>query len=179
MKRLFESASGRRFEVVLQPGGVVAVHGEGGVQLTTATARQAPGGVWLVEVDGIARPVRLSRVGDVAWVSQASTRDFPSQTGRFSRVEASRAGSHVADAQLRSPMMGRVVLVHVREGDAVDKGQPLVVVEAMKMEHAIKAPRAGVIARVSCVAGQQVEGGAELVALVEPPVDEFPAEGGA
>jgi 3-methylcrotonyl-CoA carboxylase alpha subunit len=50
-------------------------------------------------------------------------------------------------------------------GDAVIKGQVLVVVEAMKMEHALKAPAEAKVAKVLVKVGQQVEGGQELVEL--------------
>jgi 3-methylcrotonyl-CoA carboxylase alpha subunit len=120
----------------------------------------------LVEQDGITRTVQLSRTGDVAWLS-APGADFPSLTTRWTRVEARRGSQHAAGAEVRSPMTGRVVVVHVREGDVVEKGQALVVVEAMKMEHGLKAPRAGVVAKVTCKPGDLVEGGVELVVLAE------------
>ena len=62
-------------------------------------------------------------------------------------------------------MPGRVVVVRVREGDKVVAGQELVVVEAMKMELALKAPRDGIVAGVPAAAGDFVEADAVLVAL--------------
>ncbi len=73
--------------------------------------------------------------------------------------------SAVKDDRVRAPMPGRVVVVRVREGDKVVAGQELVVVEAMKMELALKAPRDGIVAGVSAVAGDFVEAEAVLVAL--------------
>jgi 3-methylcrotonyl-CoA carboxylase alpha subunit len=65
-------------------------------------------------------------------------------------------------------MPGRVLVVHVKPGDEVAKGAPLVVLEAMKMEQTITAPAAGKIDRVLCEVGDQVREGAELLAFVEP-----------
>ncbi|MBM4343445.1 MAG: acetyl-CoA carboxylase biotin carboxyl carrier protein subunit [Deltaproteobacteria bacterium] len=62
-------------------------------------------------------------------------------------------------------MTGRVVLVHVQPGDSVISGQPLVVVEAMKMEHALRAPRDCMVAQVWCAVGQLVDTGQDLVEL--------------
>jgi acetyl/propionyl-CoA carboxylase alpha subunit len=68
-------------------------------------------------------------------------------------------------AHLDSPLPGRVVAVRVSEGDAVAAGDELVVVEAMKMEHAVKAPSDGVVRAVLCEAGDQVVRGQTLVDL--------------
>ena len=79
-----------------------------------------------------------------------------------------RAGLDGAAAGLlTAPMPGKLVQVLVKTGDKVEKGQPLVVLEAMKMEHTVKAPRAGTVAAVSYAAGEQVEEGAVLVELEE------------
>jgi 3-methylcrotonyl-CoA carboxylase alpha subunit len=73
--------------------------------------------------------------------------------------------SEHADAHggLRATMPGRVLAVHVKAGDEVAKGAPLVVLEAMKMEQTITAPSAGKIDRVLCEVGEQVREGAELL----------------
>jgi 3-methylcrotonyl-CoA carboxylase alpha subunit len=62
-------------------------------------------------------------------------------------------------------MPGRVVVVRASKGDKVVAGQELVIVEAMKMELALKAPRDGTVASVAAVAGDFVEADAVLVAL--------------
>jgi 3-methylcrotonyl-CoA carboxylase alpha subunit len=70
-----------------------------------------------------------------------------------------------AHGGLRATMPGRVLAVHVKAGDEVAKGAPLVVLEAMKMEQTITAPSAGKIERVMCEVGDQVREGAELLAF--------------
>ncbi len=67
---------------------------------------------------------------------------------------------------LTAPMPGSVVSVLVNVGDIVKKGQPLIIMEAMKMEHTIVAPLDGVVEAVYFAAKEQVKEGAELVALV-------------
>ena len=62
-------------------------------------------------------------------------------------------------------MPGKIVSVAVSVGDVVTKGQTLLVLEAMKMEHAIKAPADGVVGDVFLKAGDQVTDGVELIRL--------------
>ena len=75
------------------------------------------------------------------------------------------AGAH--DGDVRSPMPGAVVAVHVAEGDRVEEGQVLLVVEAMKMEHALSAPHPGVVSGLSVRPGSQVAVD-QLLASVAP-----------
>ena len=70
---------------------------------------------------------------------------------------------------LAAPMPGKVVQLLVSEGTRVAKGAPLVVLEAMKMEHTINAPHAGVVSKVFFDVGEQVAEGAELLKLEESP----------
>lgn len=81
------------------------------------------------------------------------------------RATASRKGSKAQGATkvVKSPMPGRIVKVFVKEGDVVEAGQPLLVVEAMKMENEIRAKEAGTIARLHTEAGATVDGNAVLV----------------
>jgi 3-methylcrotonyl-CoA carboxylase alpha subunit len=66
---------------------------------------------------------------------------------------------------LHAPMSGTIVAVPVQPGDRVKKGAPLVVLEAMKMEHTITAPADGVVAEVHCAVGERVAEGVDLVAF--------------
>ncbi|HEV8360146.1 MAG TPA: biotin/lipoyl-containing protein [Candidatus Thermoplasmatota archaeon] len=71
----------------------------------------------------------------------------------------------VGSARIRPPMPGRVVAVRVQEGQQVEKGQVLLVLESMKMQNEILAPHGGRVARVACREGQLVEPSAVLVEL--------------
>jgi 3-methylcrotonyl-CoA carboxylase alpha subunit len=64
-------------------------------------------------------------------------------------------------------MPGKVIAIHVRPGDTVTPGQALAVMEAMKMEHTLTAPRAGTVAEVLYAVGDQVAEGGELLRLSE------------
>jgi 3-methylcrotonyl-CoA carboxylase alpha subunit len=78
--------------------------------------------------------------------------------------------AHAADAEhgegrLTAPMPGKVIAVLVEPGAAVEKGEPLIVMEAMKMEHTIGAPFAGTVTEVLYAVGDQVADGAQLLVL--------------
>jgi len=82
-------------------------------------------------------------------------------------MPGAEGGREVAGrAEIRAMMPGRVINVMVNPGDQIIAGQGLLVVEAMKMENEIKAPKAGVVADVKVVAGQTVEKN-ELLVIIE------------
>jgi 3-methylcrotonyl-CoA carboxylase alpha subunit len=67
------------------------------------------------------------------------------------------------DAAVRAPLPGKIIDLRVKAGDKVSKGQPLLVLEAMKMEHTLAAPADGTVKTVRYAVGEQVPEGAELV----------------
>ena len=67
--------------------------------------------------------------------------------------------------QMKSPMPGKILKIFVQAGDEVKAGTPILVMEAMKMEHTIKASKAGKIEKIHFKEGDQVQGGVELVKL--------------
>jgi 3-methylcrotonyl-CoA carboxylase alpha subunit len=73
------------------------------------------------------------------------------------------AGGGAGDGTLLSPMPGRIISVDVRQGDRVAKGQKLVTLEAMKMEHSLAAPFDGIVAALDAKEGAQVTEGTMLV----------------
>ena len=81
------------------------------------------------------------------------------------RRKALRTAGAGASGAVKTQMPGRIVRVLVSEGDTVEKGQPLLVVEAMKMENELKSPMAGTIRRITVAEGDLVEARAVLVEL--------------
>jgi 3-methylcrotonyl-CoA carboxylase alpha subunit len=68
---------------------------------------------------------------------------------------------------LTAPMPGRIIAILVKEGEAVSRGAPLIVMEAMKMEHTVTAPSAGKVERILCKVGEQMKEGVELLRMAE------------
>ncbi|MES1199064.1 MAG: acetyl/propionyl/methylcrotonyl-CoA carboxylase subunit alpha [Pseudomonadota bacterium] len=86
--------------------------------------------------------------------------EFTLDTGERAAGEAS-----AGDGAIVAPMPGKIVSVSVKAGAKVKKGEPLVTLEAMKMEHALTAPFDGVVAELKARAGEQVSEGALLARL--------------
>jgi len=89
--------------------------------------------------------------------------------GTVYRIEEDGDSPHSAhravSGALEAPMPGRVIAVRVEPGQAVTKGQELLVVEAMKMENGLRAPRDGTVKSVAVRPGDMVSAGAVLVEL--------------
>jgi 3-methylcrotonyl-CoA carboxylase alpha subunit len=86
------------------------------------------------------------------------------------RTEDALRGSAEADSgSLVTPLPGTVVAVHVTLGQAVSRGAPLITLEAMKMEHTVVAPQAGVVERLPFALADRVAAGSVLVELKSPP----------
>ncbi len=84
-------------------------------------------------------------------------------------AQATGKGLSNNDPELKTPMAGRVVTALVEPGQAVEEGQGVVVVEAMKMENELKAHRDGVIGAIKVEPGQTVEVGAVLLTIEDAP----------
>jgi len=80
-------------------------------------------------------------------------------------TDGSAAGAGASDGSIVAPMPGRVIALNVAPGEKVAKGQKLVSLEAMKMEHGLTAPFDGIVAEVGPAAGAQVSEGALLVRI--------------
>ncbi|MBV8507218.1 MAG: ATP-grasp domain-containing protein, partial [Alphaproteobacteria bacterium] len=89
------------------------------------------------------------------------------ETWRLTEIDplAARAGEDPIAGRLTAPMPGRVTQLMVEPGTSVRRGQPLIVIESMKMEHTVTAPADGVVEAVRFAPGDLVEEGAELIAL--------------
>ncbi|MBA8962728.1 propionyl-CoA carboxylase alpha chain [Rhodococcus percolatus] len=126
------------------------------VALVSATARHVA-----LDVAGLRRSFEVSRYGDDVFVDSALGPVSLHAAPRFTDPSAV-----VAEGSLLAPMPGSVIRLGAAAGDTVTAGQPIVWLEAMKMEHTIKAPASGVLTELSVTAGQQVDVGTVL-AVVE------------
>ncbi len=114
------------------------------------------------EIDGIRRRYHVTVLGTTYYVDSALGSSSLTEIDRFPDPSASQeAGS------LLAPMPGSVVRIEVSEGTAVAAGTTIIVLEAMKMEHTVRAPADGVVASVSVAVGTQVESGQVLAVLTE------------
>jgi 3-methylcrotonyl-CoA carboxylase alpha subunit len=80
-------------------------------------------------------------------------------------AQSGPGGGSASDGSLRAPMPGKIVATSAKVGDAVVKGQPIVVLEAMKMEHALTAPFDGVVGEIGVAVGDQVAADAVLAVI--------------
>jgi 3-methylcrotonyl-CoA carboxylase alpha subunit len=121
-----------------------------------------------VSVDG-AGPPGDARVFAAAGDAQEA---YVLRQGRQTRVaiadfSAAGGAASVGDGVIKAPMHGRVLELLAKAGDKVAAGQRLAVIEAMKMEHTLRAPFAGVVTQVPVGIGAQVVEGAQIM-LIEP-----------
>jgi len=115
--------------------------------------------LWL-EIDGRKHKAVATKVGDVWWIHVMG------HTLQYEIIEAGATSSD-DDGGLSAPMPGKILEVHVTEGQTVSVGDVLMVMEAMKMEHKIVAGSDGVVEAIHYVVGDQVAQGAELLSIGE------------
>ncbi len=127
----------------------------------TAQAQQEAAGDLALTLDGVRTRVAVVRQGgEVTVVADDGT-------WRLHYIDplAPRAAAAASGGRLTAPMPGKVAQVLIAAGGAVKRGQALMVLEAMKMEHTIAAPADGTVERVHFAPGDLVEEGVELIAF--------------
>jgi len=163
------SLLGNRHEVDILPDGRVVVDGRGHAASLVATS--PPRGRSLL-LDGASFALLARCAGGGAWELQLDGRSVSAEvldarTARVRELSAAAAG-RVEVAALKAPMPGLVVRVAVGEGDAVEEGDTVLIVEAMKMENELRAPGAAKVTRLHAAPGEAVEKGQVLVEFGEP-----------
>ncbi len=162
-----------------------------GGRTRTVAVEKAAGGTFRVTVDGRSHELDAARTGrfGLSLLDRHSgqTREVqvtPASTGggllvtlggravvvtvngrRSGRTGPDAAGGAHGEQAVTAPMPGRVVRVLVAQGDEVAVRQPVVVVEAMKMENELRSPKAGRVKDVSVAPGTSVEAGRVLVVI--------------
>lgn len=156
---------GREREVDVQLGASGAIAASLDGEPVDAAIVPVPGGVLVrMNVGGAVFDVAVGGRGDELTVAAGRHRaivQVESERARATKRRGARAGG--AMKELRSPMPGRIVKVLVVAGEDVQAGQPVIVVEAMKMENELRATAAAKVASVEVKPGDAVEGGAVLV----------------
>jgi 3-methylcrotonyl-CoA carboxylase alpha subunit len=122
--------------------------------------------------DGVNVTIGGTPPANDAEVFQSGGEAYVLRHGRQTRVrfkDASGAATEAggSDGIIKAPMHGRILQILAVVGDRVDSGQPVVVIEAMKMEHTLRAPFSGTVMQVPFAAGAQVVEGAEIL-VIEP-----------
>lgn len=155
-KELLINNQSEKVNVEKTPEGTLSVSING--KSFTGTCIEKTAAHVLIEINGKRHKVLCSRphfsIGERT-VTLASPRDQKRKKGGASGNE-----------EMSSPMPGKILKVLVKEGQEVEEGQGLVVMEAMKMEHTIKAAYPGKIAKIFYNEGDLVEGGVDLVEFI-------------
>ena len=135
------------------------------VHFCTERGAQTAGSIEIdLSISGERRAYKLVRDGDT-WYAQSPTGNITlQQQARFPSTINSQVGGG-----LMAPMPGNVLAVMVEVGDVVEKGQTLLILEAMKMEHPVQAAIDGIISEVNVVVGEQVDNNQSLIVLTESP----------
>ena len=156
---LLDDGFERRTVALVADGSRWRVHIDGRTLL--AGGGVSPDGMLSLTLDGI---VRRLRVLDYAAETMVSV---DGNVWLLTEIDAlaSEAGEDPSAGKLTAPMPGRVTRVLVGAGAAIRRGEPLMVIEAMKMEHTVTAPVDGIVAAVRFGVGERVEEGAELITL--------------
>ncbi len=123
-------------------------------------------GVYSVLLNGRSYEVKIAPGPDGYLVDFAGRRSVVQVRDPRSLTQRSRGGAGEGRQTLCAPMPGKVVRVLVKEGDQVEAGAGLVVVEAMKMQNELKAPKAGRIVQLKAAVGATVKHG-EMLAAIE------------
>lgn len=142
------------------PGGAFRATVEG--RIFDVQARPAGDGGWLLEMDGQRVTIYTAAAGDARFVHA----DGQTWTLNIPAPRSKRRGTASGGGDLTAQMPGQVTGVFVKDGEAVMRGQVLVILEAMKMEIRASAPADGVVSRVLVAQGDVVERGQRLVEII-------------
>lgn len=116
-----------------------------------------------LRIDGVDHRAQAQLIKGTLWVHY-NGRTFMMDTGAGQKSRRKVAVGGSSD-QVVAPMPGKVTKIFVSPGAAIEQGQAVLVMEAMKMEYTLKAEIAGIVESVQCAVGEQVELGKTLVKI--------------
>ena len=159
--------SGPRFTVSfldndgkLKPSKLVTDNIENSIPDISVSRDEQPGRI-IVELDGVTSFAHVVRSDDKWWIH------FQGRIYVTNMHEPGSKNSSLSEGSLSAPMPGTILDVLVKSGQRVRQGQTLLVMEAMKIEHRIQAPKAGEVIAVHFETGDRVDMGANLVEIGE------------
>ncbi|MDD7390794.1 MAG: acetyl-CoA carboxylase biotin carboxyl carrier protein subunit [Lachnospiraceae bacterium] len=118
---------------------------------------------YIITVNGIAYDVTVEETDGSAAAPASAPKAAPKAAPRAAAKPAAAAGA--GSIQVKAGAAGKVVKIEAGVGTAVKKGDPVIIIEAMKMEIPVVAPEDGTVASVDCKIGDAIEGGAVLATL--------------
>jgi 3-methylcrotonyl-CoA carboxylase alpha subunit len=122
---------------------------------------------WLLDVDGCPIRVCLAARGSETWIFIDGETYLVEEPGADDRRPRRRGGPDDQSRQVTPPMPSAVIRILAAEGEMVNRGQPLIVLSAMKMETTLTAPYRGVVKKINAAVGAQVMPG-EILMEIEP-----------
>jgi acetyl/propionyl-CoA carboxylase alpha subunit len=157
----------REVDVVIAPSGAISVTLDGAAidAEIRAIGGGSPASTISVRIGGRVHDVIVSGSGEELQLASGAARAIAQVTSERGRGGRKRGSADAGGKELRAPMPGRIVRVLCAAGDAVRAGQPLIVVEAMKMENELRAKGDATIATVHVSEGASVESRALLVSF--------------
>ncbi len=135
------------------------------VEPAIASLVEVEPGTYSIIMEGRAYEARVNASGEELAVDVAGRRYLVAVRDPRSYRKKSRAGAGEGRQNVVSPMPGKVIRVLVSDGDSVEEGQGLVVVEAMKMQNEMKSPKAGRVVQLRAKDGDTVAAGDVLVSI--------------
>ena len=142
---------------------IVLIEDSDGVQTRAVVYDSSPGHLD-VELEESRKLFRIERRGNLIWVGAGG------HAVAFSINTHREHGAQAGERALVATMPGTVIVIHARNGDQVDAGDPLLALESMKMEVVVSAPHAGTVSDLTVSEGDQVRQGQQLASIVEPEV---------
>ncbi|MBV8115300.1 MAG: hypothetical protein JO300_11190 [Silvibacterium sp.] len=165
--KLIVEVDEREYILELQPDGAAAAYRLQGVSESSGTASviEVEPGVYSVLLASRSFTVYLAPNGSGLEVWVGTVRRRISVADARDRSGKSKKAAAAGPLEIRAQMPGKVIKLLVAPGDAVEAGQGLIVVEAMKMQNEMKSPKEGVIRRIHSIEGATVAAGETLMVV--------------